>query len=674
MTSPNGPDTRRLRRHLSVAGTTLVELLVVIVVLSIGILAVLQIFPSGLRILAYNRNAEIATKLAQDEAQRFVGRSDQMPESIDPVYYQYDPTSMTVKTYSDRFRRPGDYSLVNTGSLDSTGNVVDSGGHTLGYWPYLSGPNLFRRVVGEGGRVPAPRQVGGYYGGLMVLQFTPIAVNQLDPGKFQIYGADMNRLLGTPQTGETPQSFHYYVQNIDQPTNANLILPADSSIQKTYRLAMAFYVSKGGTTYKKDRDDIPITVAPITGGGFYTLSLANGDPPINPATITGPPQNPAQGWLDTGETFVSAELESIRVARQYEPILTPDTFSDPYQYKLLDQSLGLILFSDQAYNTYELRNGRRVPLEAHVNYDVYDWRVMRDEFRVPDGQVPQVKLELGNWKILGHRDVDNTVYQGLSPFIPDGKSSSKRSDMIFMDMETGGIILPKSATRLSGGTPLELIHVDKSVGIATFYDADNDPNNGLTGEIVYPGSTLASDINLTGRSIRAMYESNGEWMTQVSMAPVQFNVSQTPDPTVSEYYVGGTQVGAGSATRVYFPLSSAGQRVTIDQIWYTDPTNPTPLQSMNDQSFLIQTKPADSTGLAYIDIHSVNPNASAFDTTTYGYAVSGVKGASITVRVLWNPTKFEFTTDPAQNLSNLEVWARSWRSTVAETYSRRPGE
>ena len=657
------------------AGTTLVELLVVIVVLSIGILAILQIFPSGLRILAYNRNSEIATKLAQDEAQRFVGRSDQMPESIDPVYYLFDSASATVKTYSDPNRRPGDYSLVNTGSLDANGNVIDAGGHNLGYWPYLSGPNLFRRVVGEGGRVPAPRQVGNYYGGLMVLQFTPIAFNPQDPGQFQIYGADMNRLLGAPQTGETPQASQYYVQNIDQPTNANLILPADPFVQKTYRLAMAFYVTKGGVTYKKDRDDIPIFVPPTAGGGFYTLSLINGDSANNnPATISGPPQLPEQGWLSSGETFVGAELESVRVARQYESILTTDTFSDPYQYKLLDQNLGLILFSDQAYNTYELRNGRRVPLEAHVNYDVYDWRVMRDEFRVPDGQVPQVKLALGNLKILGHRDVDNTVYQGLSPFIPNGKGSSKRGDMIFMDMETGGIILPKSATRLSGGTPLELVHVDKSVGIATFYDADGDPNNGLTGEIVYPGSTLATDINLTGRSIRAMYQSNGEWMTQVSMAPVQFNVSRTPDPTVSEYYVGGTQPGTGSATRVYFPLSSAGQRVTIDQIWYTDPTNPTPLQSMNDQSFVIQTKPADPTGLGYIDILSVNPNASAFDTTTYGYAVSGVKGASITVRVLWNPTKFEFTSDPAQNLSNLEVWGRSWRNTVAETYSRRPGE
>ena len=639
-----------------------------IVVLSIGILAILQIFPSGLRILAYNRNAEIANKLAQDEAQRFVGRSDQMPEEIDPVYYVYQ--SGVVKTFLDPTRRPGDYSLVNTGNLDINGDVIDGAGHNLGYWPYLSGPNLFRRVIGEGGRVPAPRQVGNYYGGLMVLQFTPIVYNALDPGQFQIYGADMDRINGGPQPTDTPQSFQYYAQNIDQ-SSASLVLPADPFAQREYRLAMAFYVTKGGVTYKKDRDDISIIVAPITGGGFYTLPLLTGDG-TNPAATS--PSNPAVGWLDPGETFDGAELESVRVAREYDQIITTDTFSDAYQYKLLDPDLGLILFSDQAYNTYELRNGRREPLEAHVNYDVYDWRVMRDEFRVPDGEVPQVKFELGNWKIMGRRDVDNTVYKGLSLLLPDGKGTSARGDMAFMDMETGGIILPKSATRTVGGAPKELIHVDKSVGLATFYDADGDPNNGMTGEIVYPGSTLAVDINLTGRSIRAMYQANGEWMTQVSMAPVVFTVSQTDSLAVSQYYVGGTQPGVGNATRIYFPMACAGQRVTIDQIWYDDPTNPIQLQTMNNQSFVVQTAPADPTGLAYIDILSVNPNASGFDTTTYGYAVNGVRGASISVRVVWNPTKLEFTNDSAQNLSNLEVWGRSWRNTVAETYSRRPGE
>ena len=104
-----------------------------------------------------------------------------------------------------------------------------------------------------------------------------------------------------------------------------------------------------------------------------------------------------------------------------------------------------------------------------------------------------------------------------------------------------------------------------------------------------------------------------------------------------------------------------------------DSTHPT-VQSMENQSFVVQTLPADPTGLAYIDIRSINPDAQSLDTATYGFAVSGVRGASITVRVLWNPTNLGFTDDSAQNLTRLEIWGREWRQTVSETFSRRPGE
>ena len=45
------------------AGTSLVELLVVIVVFLIGILAILQIFPGGLRVLATSRSNAVARQL-----------------------------------------------------------------------------------------------------------------------------------------------------------------------------------------------------------------------------------------------------------------------------------------------------------------------------------------------------------------------------------------------------------------------------------------------------------------------------------------------------------------------------------------------------------------------------------------------------------------------------------
>jgi type II secretory pathway pseudopilin PulG len=653
-----------ITRRTSRAGTTLVEVLVVIVVLLVGILAVVQIFPSGLRILALNRSETIAIQLAQDEAERVTGRADHLADEIIPVTYRYDTLNSRVAVFSDADRNPEDFSLIGNGQIsDANGDVVDGAGHSLAYWPYVSGPNLFRRVIGEGGRVPAPRQVGSFFGGLMILQFTPIVYNASVPGLFQIYGEDMVRKEGPPQTSDVPRPYEYYVENIDLPS-ANLILPADGFAERDYRLAMACYIQSGTTTFKRDIVDVTIKVAPITGGGFYTLPIAAGDV-----------QNPNPLGLTAGETFQSAELDSVRVARIYDKIDVTDTFSDPYQYKLLDADLGLILFSDSAFNAYELRNGHRVPLQARVNYDVYDWRVIRDEFRVPEGVVPQVKLELGNLKVKGMRDVDATTYNGLSLNLPTGTGTPERRDIALLDMDTGGIILTKSATRMVSGKPKELITVDRGLGRLIFLDADGDPSNGVTGEIVYPGSPSpsATDINLTGRAIRAMYQARGEWSAQVTKAPALFTGSNGR-PGVAQYYVGGPSgtIG-GNPTRIYFANCESGHRVSIDQIWYKDSSNPN-AQSLENQSFVIQSLPADSTGLPYVDIKSVNPDAQSFDSDTNGYAVNGVHGASINVRVLWNPSNLSFDADAAKNLQALDTWAREWRRTSVETYAKRSAE
>ena len=647
------------RRASRVAGTTLVEVLVVIVVLLIGILAVVQVFPSGLRILALNRSETIAIKLAQDESERVTGRNDQLADEIIPVTYRWDAANNRVAVFSDQDRNPEDFSLIGDGTItDTIGDVYDSGGHQLAYWPYVSGPNLFRRIVGEGGRVPAPRQVGNYFGGLMILQFTPIVYNASVPGLFQIYGEDMIQKQGPPQTGDTPQPYEYYVQNIDQSGGA-LVLPADAFAQRQYRVALSAYIQNGTVTTKRDYIDITITVAPITGGGFYTLPLGAGDA-----------QNPNPLGLSGGETFQGAEMESVRVARIYDKLDLSETFSDPYQYKLLDADLGLILFSDQAFNAYELRNGHRVPLQARVNYDVYDWRVMRDEFRVPEGVVPQVKLELGNLKVQGMRDVDDTKYNGLNLNLPNGTGTTERRDIALLDMDSGGIILTKSATRTVGGRPLELITVDRGLGRLIFNDADGDPSNGVTGEIVYPGATTATDINLTGRAIRAMYQARGEWSAQVTKAPALFTNS-AGRPGIAQYYIGGSDgtIG-GNTTRIYFANCESGHRVTIDQVWYKNSTDPNAL-SLENQSFVIQSQPADPIGLPYVDIKSIDPNAQSFDTASYGYAVTGVHGASVNVRVLWNPSNLSFTNDSTKNMAALDVWAREWRRTGVETYVKR---
>lgn len=152
-------------------GTSLVEVLVVIVIFSIGILAIVQIFPGGFQALAQTRNQSVATQLGRDEVERLKARPDLLPEQIVPVTYVF--SAGDVQILSDASRRADDLGPAAQ-ALDQNGQLLDTGGNPLGNWMYLSGANNSRRIIGEGDVVPAPRQVGNLYGGLRVLQFGPI--------------------------------------------------------------------------------------------------------------------------------------------------------------------------------------------------------------------------------------------------------------------------------------------------------------------------------------------------------------------------------------------------------------------------------------------------------------------------------------------------------------------
>ena len=58
--------------------------------------------------------------------------------------------------------------------LNVDGSFLDNNnGLTYSNYALYAGPNEFRQIFGEGETIPAPRPVGAYFGGLMVLQFGP---------------------------------------------------------------------------------------------------------------------------------------------------------------------------------------------------------------------------------------------------------------------------------------------------------------------------------------------------------------------------------------------------------------------------------------------------------------------------------------------------------------------
>lgn len=303
-----------------------------------------------------------------------------------------------------------------------------------------------------------------------------------------------------------------------------------------------------------------------------------------------------------------------------------------------------------------------MPLQARVDYDVYDWRIIRDEFRVSDLTVPAThRLALGNLKVGGNGGPDGRPLTGI--FLEaNGETSDPRSDhFVLVDTETGGLVYEKDTSgRL-------LVRVDKSLGLVTFNDSDNNAANGLTGQLRLPDGTTQS-VEMSGRNLRALYMANDEWSVQALKSAAIYRVTYAR-PAPAQYYVGGTN-GAlgGGATRVYFPVPDTGRKVSIGEIFYRDSNNN--IQIIESQDFVIGASPADPIGLPYIDIKEVAPDAVSFD-FTYGYAVRNIRGASIVVRVLWNPQRFALSGDNAQNMRRLDEWGRGWRRTVTETYLQR---
>lgn len=625
----------RMIRGSRRTGTSIVELLVVIVIFLVGILAVIQIFPRGFQIIANTRNTTVMVNLARAEMDRVSGRTDQLPEQILPVDYLWSGVDVVISPNPNR--DPNDLGPY-TNRIDADGNVLDLVGNILGRWSYLSGANNFRRVIGEGGPVPAPRRVGTLVGGLTVLQFAPIVFNPSYQSLFQVYGNDMTKRWGDPPPF-VRRDYEYFVVDHEDAT-AEIWIAANPAKARNYRLAMTAWISTGGNTQRRE---VLTTISVPAGAGYVNFPLAN------------------YAGLQGGETFAGSEWDSLRLARRFDQVVafTPD----PYEYQLLDETLGLILFNPTGYNATEPRNNNRVPLVAKVDYDVYDWRIIRDEFRISDIYPAEQRLKLSNLQTRNRLGPDNKPWPGLNVFVSDEVAGTENRDFIVLDMETGGIVSKAS------------LRVDYSNGLVNFIDADNNPVNGVQIGVVLPGDTLPSPVTANGRAVRCLYSAVGEWAVQVTKAAASYR-TVLGTPGVAECYTGGSRqfyVGAPlapgeSLTRIYFPPMDAGKKVTIGKIYYDVAGGGEPRQLLN-QDFVITNSPADpATGLPYIDIRTQAPDAVSINYARYGYGVRGVRGASVAVRVLWNPTSFTLTNDEAVTLENFERWGRNWRRMETETF------
>lgn len=639
-----GPEETRMSQARRTAGTTLIEVLVVIVIFLVGILAVVQIFPKGFGVLVLGRNSSVASALSRDEVERLKSHTDELPYAIVPVL-----PDGTVDTSLD----PNEIGPMGN-QLFQTGAMSNSGG-SLGNWQLVSGANRFRRVLGESRLVPAPRLVGNagsglYYGGLLVLRFGPIVDRGTD--SVRVYANDMTSVLGAPESNVRVGDSEYYVQDQNLPS-VSVWLPSgdQADLQRYYYISFSAYVQQG-TTYVK-RDYIALPAVGVIG----TAVDAKGNHP--------PYQVPLASLLPSGTTLGAIDLGSLRVRRTYQLIDTTDTFSptDPFQYKLLDSQLGVVLMSPYAFGQFIASPAGRVPLQARIDYDVYDWRILRDEFRFPYGLQAQHKLAVTGLKIAGQTGPDGLTNPFMEPVETTPASdprggSQAASDFMLVDLDTGGTYVESDNTGL-------LITVDKSTGLVSVKDL-NTSTTGTQAKLRLPDGTVQV-VTIDNRAMRALYMARNEFAVQPFKAATYYTQSFGA-PGLGEYMVGDPSGNGGLATRIYFPRIDNGRKVTFGVINYRRSGDSTARQ-MLDQDFVI-SMPAvpDNVGLPCVDIRLADANASTLDLSSFGYAVRDVKGSSIAVRTIWNPDFFHLGNNSANNMQSLERWQRGYRKAVNETY------
>ena len=82
--------------------------------------------------------------------------------------------------------------------------------------------------------------------------------------------------------------------------------------------------------------------------------------------------------------------------------------------------------------------------------------------------------------------------------------------------------------------------------------------------------------------------------------------------------------------------------------------------TVNNQSLQITSSQADSVG-PFIDLVEIDPGATAIDLSD-GLGVTGVHGASVSVRTLWNRSAFTLGTDGTANANAVDSYRQTYKT------------
>jgi hypothetical protein len=346
--------------------------------------------------------------------------------------------------------------------------------------------------------------------------------------------------------------------------------------------------------------------------------------------------------------------DSDTAGRKFKEV-APGTWStnNPYEFYVASPTIGnlgnvgVIIFNPMGREFTEQTNVGPQPLTAHIDYDVLDWHIIREDRSMPGSRPYVLPLSLKGIKRVGDTESDQTDYEGLFTGIP---KANNVGDILIYDMTSGNVVPEFDSNNVRN------YYVNFKEGIVTFGDAFGDANRAGT--------------------FRFFYKAHGDWALIVQKAAGIYNRVNTAALGYASYWLGDTSNGS-FATRVYFPRSEAGKTITVREIWYLDANNV--VHKLTNKTYRIESNPSafQSIGpyqLTYLDIATEFDPADpakpvAFDYKSTGQPLIGVQGVSLRARVLWR------NTSSVSQSGGENVFAGRWRKVDIDTIlARAPGQ
>lgn len=611
-------------RIMNNTGSTLIEVLVTIFVLTSGLLVLFGMFPQGFNILRNSKNVGFAGSLLKDRSAIFQMRNENMPFAIIPCDNNGDTDS--VINVNPNEGKPNAF-LIENDDYVKNGNA------------YVRGSLInSRKVVGESVVIPGgdywKTANGDFYGGKYTVLFGPIDTTRNSSNKklkrVVVHGSVMNDI----------SNGNYSVSIMDlwnDASYASYWVPGMSKLylaftpDKAYgtgslgyeRIYKISYLVRNLTTGQVFRKEGYITLGENYSGGYHNdfcdfdLNTFESKNTVNLLDV------------ESGNEMITDSLEICRV---FEEITPGNSFTkDPYQYMMADPVVGTIMFNPIGSQVFIGEDGDKSPLRAYIDYMIYDPRITVKDIQFPrNGDYEgKIKINLGLGTILCAGDL-STIGDGTETENPDEPTfeglirGTKNVSQNQVELQIGKEVTTESDLVI----PQSILIMDTQTGLRVFPQNDGDIEIDYENGIVSFASNIVSlrdwynnevfgNVSVTDRVLRFYFRPADDWIVRMVKLPSNFKLST--DGT--DYHVNDSlkwnEYGFKKNTdRIYFPQAYAGNDVLVD---FVDKNNKTIFGKVTR----ISDYPEDGEASCYADLGKDAKE------------IISVQGASISLGAYW---------------------------------------